>query len=364
MRYVIVIPCLLVVASLIADRSKVVAAEDRAADQCLLAENGAARFPVVVAQDADESTRQVAAELALYLSQVTGAKFDVTAGDGSTGIVLGTLAQFPDPGLNETLAIRDGVNGREAFAIRTEPNRLRLIGATELGVSHAAFRFLETLGCRWFFPAREWEIVPQRPTLAVQIRRDRPARNSGPADLVGLRFLRSRRGPCRRITRPGRGTTAWRHRLDRLVRTRLADRSSASNRPTFDAHPEYLALVKGKRQGPQFCVSNPEVRQLAIEWALSSLPTPPGTRTWSRWRPPTAATIANANLPAAGQHLGAGVWAGERGGAGGGRRVSRARWSGCTPTTITANRPRSPWSRTCTSSPPRASSAASTRSTN
>ena len=43
----------------------------------------------------------------------------------------------------------------------------RLIGATDLGAAHAAFRFLESVGCRWFFPAREWEVVPSRPTLTV-----------------------------------------------------------------------------------------------------------------------------------------------------------------------------------------------------
>src|SRR5262249_55761592 len=43
------------------------------------------------------------------------------------------------------------------------------------------------------------------------------------------------------------------------------------DRKTFDAHPEYLALVKGKRQGPQLCVSNPDVRRLVADWALEQL---------------------------------------------------------------------------------------------
>jgi len=42
----------------------------------------------------------------------------------------------------------------------------------------------------------------------------------------------------------------------------------AANKKTFDAHPEYLALVKDKRQGEQLCVSNPAVRELAIRWAF------------------------------------------------------------------------------------------------
>src|SRR4029079_17793269 len=45
----------------------------------------------------------------------------------------------------------------------------------------------------------------------------------------------------------------------------------SDNKPEFDKHPEYLALVKGKRQGEQLCVSNPAVRKLAADYALDYL---------------------------------------------------------------------------------------------
>ena len=87
-----------------------------------LAADGKALVPVVVSEKASPATKQVAAELADYLGRITGAKFEVAAGDGTKGIVLGTLAEFPDPALAEELAIRNDVDGREAFAIRTEPD--------------------------------------------------------------------------------------------------------------------------------------------------------------------------------------------------------------------------------------------------
>jgi len=65
-----------------------------------------------------------------------------------------------------TLEIRNTYDGREAFVIRSEEKRLLLLGATDMGASHAAMRLLEHLGCRWFFPAREWEIVPLMPSDA------------------------------------------------------------------------------------------------------------------------------------------------------------------------------------------------------
>jgi hypothetical protein len=125
--------------------------------------------PVVVSPKASPGTKAVAAELARYLGKITGAAFEVAEGDGSRGVVLGTLAEFPDAALVKPLEVRNGADGREAYAIRTDKDRVRLIGATELGASHAAYRFLEHLGCRWFFPAPEWEVVPSAPTLRADL---------------------------------------------------------------------------------------------------------------------------------------------------------------------------------------------------
>ncbi len=97
-----------------------------------LAADGKALVPVVISEKASPATKQVAAELADYLGRITGAKFEVVTGDGTKGIVLGTLAEFPAPALTGALAIRDTFDGREAFAIRTEPARVLLVGATDL----------------------------------------------------------------------------------------------------------------------------------------------------------------------------------------------------------------------------------------
>ena len=142
----------------------------------VLARDGKAALPVVVSAKASPEIRQVADELAAILMQMTGAAFEVAAGDGASGIVLGTIEQFPCPDLAKDLEIRDGIDGREAYAIRTEPRRLLLLGATDLGVSHAAFRFLETQGCRWLFPAPEWTVIPSVPALRVGVNEaSRPA---------------------------------------------------------------------------------------------------------------------------------------------------------------------------------------------
>src|SRR5262245_14128357 len=93
------------------------------AGELRLAVEGKAALPVVISDKASESTKKVAAELAGYLSRITGGRFEVQTGDGKRGIVLGTLAEFPQSHLTQALAVRDTYNGKEAYAIRTEKDR-------------------------------------------------------------------------------------------------------------------------------------------------------------------------------------------------------------------------------------------------
>ena len=264
-----VIVCLLL---LLATGPLASAADSPPPAELVLADSGTARLPIVVADGAAESTQAAARELAAHLHRITGAAFAVQTGDGARGIVVGTLAEFPDTSLQSDLEIREGRDGVEAFAIRTDTHadRLRLIGATELGASHAVFRFLEAVGCRWFFPAPEWHVVPSRPRLAVRIdESDRPKILSRRI-WYGYGYFDRREGRCQadyeswaRRNRMAQSRRIWcGHAWQTIIRDHQA---------TFDAHPEYLALVKDERRGPQLCVSQPAVRQIAARWALDQL---------------------------------------------------------------------------------------------
>ena len=239
-----------------------------------LAEQSRALEPIIISPKASDATKTIAKELADYLGRITGAKFDVQAGDGSRGIVFGTLAEFPNPALAKSLEIKNTYDDKEAFAIRTEPKRLLLLGATELGASHAAFRFLEHVGCRWFFPAQEWEVVPERKTLSISLdETDRPR--------ILARRIWYGYGSFADKGHPRGGSTqkdyqAW-ARHNRMAGSFTVHAGHAwqaiiaDNKKIFAEHPEYLALVKSERKGPQLCVSNPEVKRLATEWALKQL---------------------------------------------------------------------------------------------
>ena len=234
----------------------------------VLATDGKAAAPIVISNEASKKTRAVAEELAQFLQRISGAQFSIEAGDGSRGIVLGTLTEFPDAALEKPLEVRNGFDGKEAFVIRTEPERLRLIGRAELGVSHASFALLEALGCRWFFEAPEWEVVPSTPPLRVDLNRD-----ERPAILARRIWFGGGFFEHEPTSRPVRDYSAWARR-NRMAQSFTINCGHAwqtiiaENKAAFDQHPEYLAVTGGKRQGEQLCVSNPAVQEIAAQWAL------------------------------------------------------------------------------------------------
>ena len=191
-------------------------------------------------------------------------------------IVVGTLADFPQPddsSIADAFQIGPYFDGIESYAIRTTNERVLLLGARPLGVSHAVSAFMERLGYRMFFPSKHWEIVPSIPTLRVKMNvSDRPDYLAYQA-LYGFgafpddnhrdmadydRWMRRNR---KGLSLPVKAGHSWQQII-------------LDNQDEFNAHPEYFALVDGKRDAaavkigtPKFCVSNLELIKLCKRWA-------------------------------------------------------------------------------------------------
>lgn len=241
----------------------------------LIARGGKAQVAIVISPRSSEAVKKTAAELAGYLRRITGAEFTVREGVEAAGITLGTLAQFPDDSLREAMAVRDGFDGVEAMAIRSDGGSIRLLGNTDLGVSHAAYRFLELLGCRWFFMGPHWEIVPQSQDLTFGLNEcDRPRIWSRQFGFTRIN-LKGETGDPDRAAAYRQWQKANRMAQSFGVSTRHAWQSIPDAFKTvgyplkqeFAAHPEYFALVSGKRTPPQFCVANPGLQKLVVRYA-------------------------------------------------------------------------------------------------
>jgi hypothetical protein len=240
-----------------------------------IARDGKALLSIVIAPESSEEMKKTAAELAGYLKRMTGAEFAVKQGREPEGITLGTLTQFPDDTLKEAMAVRDGFDGIEAMAIRSDGGRIRLLGNTDLGASHAAYRLLELMGCRWFFMGSNWEIVPQAKDLSFGLNEcDRPRiwsrrygftrmnhkREEGEVDSA-LAFQRWEKANRMEESLKVNCAHAW-HAIPDAFKLQ-----GYPFKKEFASHPEYFALVDGKRMPPQLCVANPGLQKVVVQYA-------------------------------------------------------------------------------------------------
>jgi hypothetical protein len=243
------------------------------AERAVVAEAGQARMPIVLAENATERQHELADELGGILQQISGAEFEIVTGNGSGGLVLGTLEQFPMPEWQEALEVR-GHDAREAYGVRSEPDRLLVIGATDLGLDRGITKLLEALGCRWFFPNPAWHIIPHSDTLAVDLDLiDRPALLSRVIWWGWGHWDQQAREEHQEWLRRN-----WMGESLKVYCSHAWQRIIAENKAVFEAHPEYLALRKTtdeatgetaeERGGNKFCVSNSELVALCKRYAL------------------------------------------------------------------------------------------------
>jgi len=237
-----------------------------------LAQDGKALLPIVISAKASESTQALAKEVAELLKHISGATFEVKTGDGTSGIVIGTLKEFPDSSLDKALAIRNGFDGREAFAIRTREKKVVLLGATDVGASHAVWRMMEVLGYRHFFPHSAWEVIPSTPDLKWN--RDITDR---PQMLNRTIWFEAGSGTAQ----AEKNYQNWKRHNQVAESLKVNIGGGGLNGPftkeIMDAHPEYAAAriqadgtLKSDFSGYQLELSNPAVRKIIVDAAVQA----------------------------------------------------------------------------------------------
>lgn len=234
-----------------------------------LADGGAAVYPIVVTTGATARVRAAAADLAGMLTRITGATFEVKPGLlADAGIVLGTSGDFPNLPADFVFAPEHPLR-REEFRLRTHDKGLWMIGATEQAVDHAVWTFLDGLGYRLFFLTDTWEVVPELPTLRVALDSfnapDYHTRQAPRGAPWSNRSLWQRWKTRNRITSAFVLSTG--HAYDGIIR---------ANKETFKEHPEYYSLINGERRlGGKFCISNPGLRQVVVDYAVRTMQAKP-----------------------------------------------------------------------------------------
>jgi hypothetical protein len=208
-----------------------------------------------------------AEELQRFLEEISSARLPMVSDAEKPE---GDLVLVGDSKLIQKLALRIPFErlGSEGFVLRTAGNELVIAGGRQRGTLYGVYTFLEKLGCRWF--TRDLSVIPKKSTLTVE-----------PFDEMQKPAFEYR-------------DTSFREAFDRdwAARNKMNGSSMNLDESTggkvgyypfvhtsylilppdkyFKDHPEYYALVDGKRrsEGAQLCLTNPEVLRLAIETVL------------------------------------------------------------------------------------------------
>ncbi len=239
-------------------------AGERAAE-VVLADRRKASYSVVIPRQAERIEVKAAADLCLYLKQISRADFTVTGeGDfvagsgpyvsiGRTALLAGSRCQWKSADL-----------AAEGYAIEVVDGNVYLYGGTGRGLMHAVYSLLEEdLGCRWYSTSSV--DTPRRTRLAVSLipRKVIPVLELRDPYIhklhdVNWSLHNKTNTPHARIP------LAW----GGSIRYHMMGHTYASYFPTdryFAQHPEYYALVNGKRQPSQLCHTNEDVIRLSIE---------------------------------------------------------------------------------------------------
>ena len=258
-----------------------------------LSNNGNTTYKIVIADEPAIQVQAAADELAEFLQQVTGAVFPIVRASDVRGehqILVG-----PSDALAKLKLRIDWPSlGPEGFVIRTVRQKLVIAGGPRRGTINAVYTFLEdVLGCRWYTP--KFSVIPSKKVLSLKKMNIRtvPAFESRQI----WRYLRTDRRDADAAWRSANVDWSARQRLNVLLHGRSWDQI-ISKYPQlagcityvisfghtlghgrllayaeFPKHPEYFALIDGKRNKQGVCLTNPDVIPVvaaaAKEWIRS-----------------------------------------------------------------------------------------------
>ena len=236
----------------------------------VLVENGQPRATIVVAADAGGVTQQAAQELQTYLERISGAHLDIRSENENvtgTRILVGPGKAVEAMGVEIPSGFTNQMN-EEGYVVRTAGSDLVLAGnesGSYRGTLYAVYDFLETLGCRWFFPGNYGEVVPKHDTIAIgdMDRTERP-------DFRFRNIWYSGWMPVSDTNRTDFGTWVDRNRMNNLQGLSLPGDGSivrlAPAEQYFESNPEIYAVdEQGERTKDMLCLTEPEAVRIAVK---------------------------------------------------------------------------------------------------
>ena len=222
---------------------------------------------IVIPKESGKWTKTAAKWLSEYISKATDAKLSIVSEDtnpSGTLISVGHTKLAEKAGVNVSGLKWDGcklvVKGNTLFLLGRDqkPVGSGWTGGAARGTCKAVTTLLEDIvGVRWLLPVREGEFIPKRDNIAVPTDLDKTV-------TPAFAFIHGRY-PYGYNT-PGAIANNYRTAIKLLSHGGHAYYDWLPAKKYFKTHPEYFALIDGKRtgKGNHLCSSNPQVRKILL----------------------------------------------------------------------------------------------------
>ncbi len=229
-----------------------------------------AEYQIVIPQKPSEIEIKAASELQKYLEIITGVKLrivDERSFQSSREIVIGYSSHFIASPVSKSF-------DPDGFEIHIHRPEICIAGGSHKGTLYGVYEFLEKyVGCRFWTPGAEYVPGKSEILLPVIDKVENPAFRSREVYYAGMddQDFTDKLRCDRHAWKGGENWGMWVHTMFTLV----------PPEKYFDIHPEYFALMGGKRTKTQLCLSNPDVLQITIDELRRRMKEKPEAKYWS-----------------------------------------------------------------------------------
>ena len=247
--------------------------ENKTESKIILADNESSLYNIIIPVHSTPDELKAATVLQNYLQQISGAALAIITADKSRRpyeIIIGQNERLDEmsAGINYKLLKEDG------FVIRTDSLRLIISGGNEKGTLYGVYSFLEKyLGCRMYSP--KVKIVPHQKQIILGKINDLQVPVIGFRDTHYRTTWDAEYTDWHKLDHDPHGERTdwgmWVHTFNELVPPQIY----------YQSHPEYFAMVKGKRLPTQLCLSNPAVLELTVQNLRKKIAQNPSAKYWS-----------------------------------------------------------------------------------
>ncbi len=231
-----------------------------------LIDNGKSFYKIIISQSATDTEIFAGKELQKYLHQISGVKIPILKDN-----ITKQRFEIQVGRTNRNNKVDYAALNKDGILIKTYGQDLILTGGSHKGVLYCIYEFLENyLGCRKF--TKDVEHIPKQPKIKISASiyyfklPSFEYRTTYFVDAFDSSYVN-----WNKLNFPFEGRIHAVHSLGWYIPANVY----------FKQHPEYFALVEGKRNPAQPCLSNPDVFRIVKDALQRKMAEYPANQVWS-----------------------------------------------------------------------------------